>query len=192
MYNIRKKDAIINKVKRASIVLYIRKFLPIVIIVFLIGMSFLLGFWNVREFEYDTDRLVNVTRSELDSYVREYLGRNIFSISPSQIEKDILESNGYINRVNVKKVLPDKLRVDIQEYIPYYSGYSSDSCLIFSKEGVLLAEICTECKQECFVQVDTLSNVYISSDSVIENNGRLIFYEEVSSIIDILDNIIRG
>lgn len=184
--NIQKKDVMINRIKRIPLVVFLKKSIPVLVFLLLLFLSFVFGLWNVRSFEYNDTQLVNVKKSELDSYVSEYVNQNIFLVKPNEIQKTILESNGYIKEVYIKKVLPSKLEITIKEYVPSYLGYSSERCLLFADSGEMIQEVCKECKEECLSnEVDT-SLVYITSQSTLENAKRLIFFEEIDGIRKVL------
>lgn len=142
--------------------------------------------WNIKKFEYSNLQFVNVSKEQLDSYVEKFKGRNIFLISPSEIEREIGKSNGYISSVYAKKVLPNKILISLEEYIPYYLGYSSSKCNLFSKEGIKLEDICEECEKECLEYSNSLEVIYILSDSVLESGNMLIFQEEFEMISRVL------
>ncbi len=182
--SIQRNEAVINRIRRVPFVVFLKKILPVIIFLLLLFLSFVFGLWNVRSFEYIDSELRNVSTEELDSYLSEYIGRNIFLIKPIDIQKSILEGNGYVREVQVKKVLPSKLRITIKEFTPLYIGYSSDVCLLFADTGEEIAQICSECKQECTGNETEL--VTITSESILENNGKLIFYMEIYRIQKVL------
>jgi len=181
-----KREVAINKVKRTPIVIFLRRVLPFIIIIILIFITFLIGFWNVKKFEYDESKLNNVSTVELDAYLADFIGRNIFTVTPDEIKSVLIKSNGFIKNVYVKKVLPSKLNITVEEHTPLYIGYSTDRCLLFSDTGILISEICTNCKQECTVNEESLGKVLIESTSVIESEKRLIFFDEISKVGKVL------
>lgn len=184
--NIQKKDVIINRFKRIPVIVFLKRSLPILIFLLLLVLSFVFGLWNVRQFEYNDAELVNVKRSELDSYVSEYLDQNIFLLKQKDLQKTILENNGYVKEVYIKKILPSKLEITIKEYTPSYLGYSSDRCLLFADNGEMVQEVCKDCKDKCLSSEVDISLVYITSESSLENAERLIFFEEIDGIRKVL------
>ncbi len=179
--DLRKRNKVINRVKRFSVVVFLRGIFPILIFIIILFLSFILGFWNIKRFEYSDSSFLNITTKEIDSYLEEFKGKNIFFVSPKDVEEKILNSNSYVKRVYVKKIIPSKLLITIKEYEPYFIGYSSDTCLLFSKEGIKVEKVCAECEEICFEQGEE-SLVRISSDQALEANGRLLFYEEFQNI----------
>jgi len=46
-----KREVAINKVKRTPIVIFLRSVLPFIVIIIIIAVTFLAGFWNVKRFD---------------------------------------------------------------------------------------------------------------------------------------------
>lgn len=182
---IKKREAVINKVKRFPIVVFLKRSIPFLVLILIILLSFLFGLWNVREFDYRNSQLNNVKSEKLDLYLSEYLGKNIFILSLPEIENKLIESDGYIKDVYIKKILPWKLGLLIEEYKGAYLGYSSNRCILFADNGKTISEICKECEKEC-LEKKSSDVLYITSDSSLESNGYLLFFEEISKIQKVL------
>lgn len=182
--NLKRRSVVINRVKRIPFVVLLRRFLPLFIFIFIILLTFLFGLWNIRKLQYNTKDLKNVTPFQLDSSLSNYIGRNIFATNPNDLIAEITTNIGYVKEASVKKILPNTLRIDIIEHTPLYIGYSSNKCLLFSDTGELINEICKDCQAECTVEVSDL--VYINSNTVIESNGKLIFFEEIFKVNQLL------
>lgn len=183
---IQKTDVIVNRVKRIPIVIFLKRISPILIFLLLLFLSFVFGLWNIRDMKFNERELKYISSTELESYVSEFLEKNIFLLKPSKVGEKILESNGYVEEVYVKKVLPGKLEIKIKEHTPLYLGYSSDTCLLFADTGEKILEICKECSEECSIDLGDTSIVYITSESTLESGGRLIYFEEVYMIQKVL------
>lgn len=184
--DLRKRKKVINRVKRFSVVIFLRRIYLILIFIILLFLSFLLGLWNIKRFEYANSSLSNISTEEIDSYIEGFKGKNIFSVSPKEVEEAIYNGSGYVKKVYVKKIVPSKLLITIEEYEPYFIGYSSDTCLLFSKEGIKVDKLCEECEDICFEQGDE-SLVRILSDQALEANDRLLFYNEFHNILLLLE-----
>ncbi len=182
----RKKHVVINRVKRVPLVVSLRRFTPFLIFLFIVFLSFVLGIWNIRNFQYGDSKLENVSKEDLDLYLSEFKGKNIFLLRPIEVVDTLYLSNGYIKDVTVKKILPSTLSISIEEFLPFYIGYSSNSCLLFANTGSLIKEICKDCEQECKEEIETTNMVYINSDSVLESNDKLIFFEEIYKVEKLL------
>lgn len=183
----KKRNVILNKVRRVPVIVFLKRIMPIIIFILIVGLSFLIGLWNVRNFEYGDSKFQNVSSKDIDSYLSLFLKKNIFVIKPDDVANTLKSSNGYINIVSVKKILPSSLSIYIEEYIPFYFGYSSNSCLLFADTGELIKEICKECETDCKKESDTSQMVYINSNSVIESNNKLIFFEEIFKVKSLLE-----
>ncbi len=181
-----KQNVLINKVKRVPLIIFLKKILPIIVFLAILGVSFLIGFWNVKWFQYSSTEFKNITTQELDSYIEEYRGKNIFLLSQRLVENTLKESNGYIKKVYIKKSLPRKLLINIEEYTPLYIGYSSESCLLFADTGELISTICEECEVECTQYASDYNYTLIISESLLESGGKLIYYEEVYKVERVL------
>lgn len=175
---------LVNRIKRTAVVIFLRKISWILILISILLISFLLGVWNIQSFEYVNSNKVYV--NDIDTYVSEYIGSNIFLIQPKDIENDILSSNSYVKSVNIEKILPNKILVTVNEYIPKYVGYFSNRCVLFSIEGKELEEYCKDCENECLEHSNILNSIYIKSDTLLSSESKLIFLDEISSISALL------
>lgn len=182
--NFKKSRVVINRVKRIPFVVLLKKFLPLLIFIFIVLLSFVFGLWDVKNLQYNTDDLKNVTYFDLDSSLSQFIGENIFLIKPNELTNEIYSHIGFVKKASVKKILPNTLRISIEEHIPLYIGYSSNRCLLFSDTGDLIEEICKDCENDC--TSESSERVYINSNSVIESNGKLIFFEEIFKVNKLL------
>jgi hypothetical protein len=149
-------------------------------------VTFLAGLWNIKKIEYNESELSNVSVIQLDTYLSDYILKNIFTVNTNDIKSVLINSNGYIKNVYIKKVLPSKLSIKIEEFVPLYIGYSSDRCLLFSDTGNLIFEICTNCEQECLANVENKGKISINSTSILENEKKLIYFNEIFKIQKVL------
>ena len=191
----------LNRVKRFPFVVFLKKIFPILIFLIIFVITLLIGVWDIKKFKYSNSEFDNVSKEQIDSYVESFKGKNIFVVDPSEIEYEIRNGNGYISEVYAKKVLPNSISISFKEYEVRYTGYSSDVCHFFSKEGVRLEEVCSECEKECLEYSTSLESIYISSESVLESNRLLIYREEFDKISKLLSqfgyeikdiNIVKG
>jgi len=183
---IQKTDMVVNRVKRIPIVIFLKRISPVLFLLLLLYLSILFGLWNIRNIEFNEKELKYISEEELESYVYEFLEENIFLLRPSVIEEKILKSNGYVEEVYVKKILPGKLDITIKEYTPIYLGYSSETCMLFADSGEKVLEVCKECSEECSTDSWDTALVYITSESALESGERLIFFEEIHMIQKVL------
>ena len=199
--NLDMSNSVLNRIKRFPLVIFLRKISPILIFLAILGVTLLIGVWDIKDFKYSNSKFINVSEEQLGSYIQPFWGKNIFLVDPSDIENEIKNSNGYISEVYAKKILPNKIEISFEEYEVRYTGYSSNVCHFFSKEGIRLEEICKECESECMEYSTSLQSIYVSSESVLESGKLLIYREEFDKIsrllskfgYDIKDiNIVKG
>jgi len=175
-------SSLVNRIKRFSFVVFLKKISFVLIILGIFTLSLFFGVWNIKHFDYANSKFVNVSKEQMDSYLEIFKGKNIFLVSPSEIEKEVNKNNGYISSANAKKVLPNKILIYFEEYMPYYLGYSSGKCHLFSQEGIKLEEICEECEKECLEYSVSQQLIHILSNSVLESGNMLIFQQEFETI----------
>ena len=181
-----KTQAIVNKINRFSPIVFFKKYLLLFLLLLLFFLSNILGFWNVREIQFDLKEKTNVDILSLQNSTEEIKGRNIFFVSPSEVQSLLNSQNGFVKRIYVEKRIPFTLYIQIEEYEPKFLGYASERCTLFSSEGVRISEICKECEDECKENLDRYSSIYISSNASLENEKRLIYQVEISNVLEIL------
>ncbi|NLZ24469.1 FtsQ-type POTRA domain-containing protein [Candidatus Dojkabacteria bacterium] len=181
-----KRSVVFNKIKRNSVTIFLKKYLPYILFFTLLGFSFVFHFWDIKKIEFNLSELKYLDSNELDIYLEEYVGMNLFLVDPNEIEKVLINGNGFVKSVLTEKILPNRLKISITEYTPYYSGYSLDKCFLFSSEGTKIDILCEECEDECWEVSSEYSQIYISSNSVIESANNLIFFDEIRRIEEIL------
>jgi hypothetical protein len=180
------KSESLNKLKRISLVIYLRKFTWLFVLLLVFALTLVLGVWNVREIEFSEHGVTNSDRNSLYSSVQVYIGEVIFLIDNSNIEEKIVKENSFVKRAIIEKKAPSSLFITIEEHTPKYATYSLDKCILFSNQGDKIIKACEECEDTCAQEVAYWSPIYIVSSSSLETTGRLIFYEEVRQIVKVL------
>lgn len=180
-------SVIINKIKRFSVVILLKRFLPLLLLISFFFISILLGIWNIQRFVYSNDNFELVSKEDVSNSLKQYLGKNIFLIKPFDIKESVLQSSGYVKSVYVKKNIPNTIFLTLQEYDVGYIAYYGNICSFFSTEGIYLEKKCEQCEQECRGYVLNEDTVYIYSDTVLESGKRLIFIQE----FDIISKVLR-
>ncbi|MDX9739355.1 MAG: FtsQ-type POTRA domain-containing protein [Candidatus Dojkabacteria bacterium] len=181
-----RKEAIVNRIKRFSLIVFIKKYIVFFILLAILALSLLFGLWNVREIEFSLQEDSNSKEVALNDSVEDIKGKNIFLLSPSEIEQRVVKENGFVKKIYVEKRIPFKIYIEVQEHIPAYIGYSSNRCVLFSQEGVHIKEICKDCLEGCMESVAEYSSVFVLSDATLESSKRLIFYSEFNDILKVL------
>ncbi|PKN02758.1 hypothetical protein CVU76_01855 [Candidatus Dojkabacteria bacterium HGW-Dojkabacteria-1] len=181
-----KTQALVNRISRFSPVVFLRRYILLIAFLLFFLISNIVGLWNVRNIEFGIKEDSNVNISTLGEYVEEIKGKNIFLVTPSEVEEKLNEYNGFVKSINVEKRIPSTLYIQIEEYEPKFLGYASQRCKLFSEEGVRIVEICKECEEECVQYTDIYPSIYISSNSSLENSRKLIYTEEIVKGLEIL------
>jgi hypothetical protein len=178
-----KSYAFLNRLNRVSVIVFFKKYSPVFITILLFVLSNVLGFWNVRNIQFELKEESNINALELEERVSSFKGENIFLLTPDEVKEALFEENGYIKEAYVEKKIPSTLSIKIEEYIPLYIGYSSERCVLYSSEGSRIRELCKECLEECTDE----SLISISSNSLLESGKRLIYIDEIQKISKLLD-----
>ena len=182
-----RKEAIVNRIKRISLVVFIKKYIVFFLLLLILVLSLSFGFWNVREIEFSLQEGSNSKELTLNESVESVKGKNIFLVSPLELEESVMKENSFVKKIYVEKRVPFKIYIRVQEYIPAYIGYSSNRCVLFSQEGVNIKEICKECLESCMESIAEYSAVFVLSDATLESSKKLIFYSEFNDILKVLD-----
>ena len=181
-----KTRTVINKIGRFSPVVFIKKYIILFVFLIILPLSFLFGLWNVKNIDFElpdksyTD--INMLKASADIFK----GQNIFLLSIDDIQSSLGKKNEFVKRIIVEKRIPFTLHILVGEYTPSFMGYSSDRCVLFSKEGIHIKELCTECLDQCTEFLGIYPAVYVESTSALENSNKLIYIEEIGDILDIL------
>lgn len=107
---------------------------------------------------------VNLKREDVLSLSGISVGQSIFSVKTGDIYKR-LKDNFWIKDVSVRKELPDKFSIKINERVPVAILKSNGSYLI-NDDGVVLAELMEGEERELPMIIDTEALRYKAGDSV--------------------------
>jgi len=176
----------INKIKRFSVVCFVKKYYIPFIVIGLFILSLLLGFWNIRVIDYSNSDLKYVDKGKLEEGFNNIYGNNIFSLKPNDVVFELKNSSGFIKSVYVDKVIPSKLVLEIQEYEPKYVFYFSNSCNLYSSDGERLMSLCEDCVSECKQMSLDWDVIYITSSDLLDEGERFIYYSEIADILTLL------
>lgn len=117
-----KKDFIKKQRKRDKRIKRIKLFFKILLLIGIIGGTIAFAtcspIFNIQNIEVINNKQLSV--ETIVSLSQLSTGQNIFKFFNSQIEQNI-KSNPYIESVEVKRVLPNKVQIDVKEREPKYS-----------------------------------------------------------------------
>lgn len=93
------------------------------------------SFFQIKHIEVNRNK--NVTREEIIKLSSIYYGENIFRINKKNSMKSIFQ-NPYVKMIKIKRIIPDKVVIDIIErqaaaYVPYVGSY-----LNIDEDGMIL------------------------------------------------------
>ena len=194
----KKRSFLKDRIMRFKVVTFIRKNLILSVFVFLLILSLLVGFWDIKKYElYDLDG--GTVSEEISFSVGDYLkenvtGANYFLLSPSSLEGDLYLHVPKLKDVKVEKVAPNKLILFLEVFDEKYSAYLRDQkCYLLSYEGIVLDSVCEEAKGECCQQY-ALDNslIYFSSQEVEPSisegeKDKLLIMEEVGKMVKVVE-----
>ena len=119
-----------NKKKVRRLVL-----LVIIMLTMLMTLCLKLSYFNIVTIEIIGN--ANVSKIEINKSSNIALGNNIFYANFSDMKKQILK-NPYVLGVKVKKVLPNKVKINIEERVAVFYGKVNNTYYILDNKGILL------------------------------------------------------
>ncbi|MGK0468021.1 cell division protein FtsQ/DivIB [Clostridium sp.] len=109
--------------------------LGIIMVSTLITLCFKLPYFNITQIEIVGN--VNVPISKINEQINTHLNTNIFYASFADSKSDIVK-NPYTLGVTIKKKLPNKIIIQVEERVAIFYGKVKDTYYIMDNEGVLL------------------------------------------------------
>ncbi len=91
--------------------------------------------FNIREIQVVGNQ--RVSKDTIISLSRLSIGENIYKTSSNKIKKNIKE-NAYIGRVDIKKILPNKIIINVKERKPTYMLEYASSYAYINNQGYIL------------------------------------------------------
>jgi cell division septal protein FtsQ len=175
-----------RKILRIKPIVWAQRYWFFLSLILIVICTFLFGTYDIRKITYKSKDNQYVKESTVRDLISDNLGRNFFGINPDTLEQKFLE-NAYVKSVDVEKVFPNELVVEIEEYVPFLLFESESICNIFSIEGVLLE---TKTEIDCTEYAKEIEVIYFKGEStqIVEEEGKKYFYlsDEVSDISKVL------
>lgn len=186
-----------DRILRFRPVVFLKKNLSVFILVFLFLITMLLGVWNIKKYTItDMNGLEISTEisTMVDGYVEEYIkGKNYFSFSSNTYEKDILSKVSYIKGANIEKVVPNKLEIFVDLYIPQGVALIRDEqCYLLSEEGVVLENLCSEDIVNCCKNYSSEKSLYTFTSSEVDisdiddGKQKLLVMDSIAKVIKVI------
>ncbi len=194
---IKKKNYFIEKISRFRPIAFVLKNKYVFILLTLFFFSYFLGFWNIKKYELVSEEISipTVLQKDIDLYIKkEILGKNFFSFSSSQIERNIYLKFNYIKKINVEKSVPNRISVSLEVYEKEYVAYLGDkSCYLLSSDGYMLENLCKEDVMSCCDKYSTDNSIKYFVASTLnlsqDSNGRyrLLVIDNVSKLVSVFE-----
>ena len=155
--------------------------LGIIMISTLITLCFKLPYFNITQIEIVGN--VNVPIAKINEQINTHLNSNIFYASFVDSKNDIVK-NPYTLGVTIKKILPNKIRIQVEERVAIFYGKVKDTYYIIDNEGVLL-EKRSDIKDMNIVNLSGIDFENSKVGNTVISNGRKInIASNISNIIN--------
>lgn len=111
--------------------------LLIVVIVMLVAivLVFVSGAFNISEIIVEGNS--RISAEQIVSFSEIEKGTNLFAISKKEITQKLKE-NSYVNQVQIKRCLPDKIKLVIEEREPEFALQLANSFVYMNRQGYVL------------------------------------------------------
>lgn len=112
-----------------------------ILIAFIIFFLPKLEFFIIDQFEINTvsgEKIVNIDKEAVLKIVSENKKENFFTFNNQEYEKKILEVDSKIKTVYIKKVLPNKAIIFLEERFPVLTIYTKTNCVLVAEDGYIL------------------------------------------------------
>lgn len=187
-----------DRIIRFKPVAFVKKNLPIFIVLLLFLVTILIGIWNIKKYTITDLNGLDVPQNIstlIDKYMEEKLiGRNYFSFATTSFENDMTVSVPYIKNVNIEKVIPNKLEIFVNLYNPASTALIRDvECYLLSDEGIVLDTICKEDTSNCCKNYASENSLYLFTsadvDSSYNSGGKqeLLIMENINKIVKVVN-----
>lgn len=188
-----------ERLSRFRPVVFLKKNLPIFLFLLLLLISFLVGLWNIKNFE-----ILEESGGEIDENVSrmvgEYLkknvkGKNFFLIHSNKLGEDLVENIPFIKFASVSKNVPNSILIVLDVLTPEFVAYTGDNrCTLLSLEGNVLENLCEDEEdiRKCCENYHSKKNIAVfkSKDLSIaklsSGKERLLVMETLSKVIKVI------
>ncbi|HHX99370.1 TPA: hypothetical protein GX533_01660 [Candidatus Dojkabacteria bacterium] len=188
-----------ERLSRFRPVVFLKKNLPIFLFLLLLLISFLVGLWNIKNFE-----ILEESGGEIDEnvsrMVEEYLkknvkGKNFFLIHSNKLGEDLVENIPFIKFASVSKNVPNSILIVLDVLTPEFVAYTGDNrCTLLSIEGNVLENLCEDEEdiKKCCENYHSEKNIAVfkSKDLSIaklsSGKERLLVMETLSKVIKVI------
>ncbi|MCW8930038.1 MAG: FtsQ-type POTRA domain-containing protein [Gammaproteobacteria bacterium] len=145
-----------------------RLFLMVIIFSLLVSLVMFVNWLNEPDnFPFKkvelVNRLENQESNELQMVAANALNGGFFSLNVDEFRAELLDKLPWVKSVSVRKVWPNKLLVEIVEFIPVVRWVSAENYLLSEKEGINFSEK----KTDDFINFKLKNYQLLSQDGTI-------------------------
>lgn len=179
-YIIANSEKLLNKRKKKK---KVRNLMLLVIIMVstLVTLCLKLPYFNITNVEIIGN--VNVSNAKINEQVSAHLNNNIFYASFVDSKKQIIK-NPYTLDVTIKKKLPNKILVEVEERVAVFYGKVKDTYYIIDNEGILL-EKRSNIKDMNIVNLVGLNpEKFNVGDIILSENRKIEMANDIANIIN--------
>jgi len=187
-----------DRILRFRPVVFLKKNIPVLILILIFLMTMIIGVWNIKKYTITDMNGLEISAeisTMIDGYVEEYIkGKNYFSFSSNTYERDILSKVSYIKSANIEKVVPNKLEIFVDVYIPKGVALIRDEqCYLLSEEGIVLENLCSEDIKNCCKNYASERSIYTFTSSEVDTsdieNGKqkLLVMDSMAKVIKVIN-----
>ncbi len=195
-----------DRILRFKPIVFLKRNIPIFAIIFIFLITMLIGIWNIKTYTVTDlnglDIPTNVSQT-INTYVDENIkGKNYFSFSSNTYEKDILSKVSYIKSANIEKVVPNKLEIFVDVYMPKgVALIRNEQCYLLSEEGIVLENLCEEDIENCCKNYASEKSLYILTSSEVDASDlgnekeKLLVMDSIGRVIKVVETygyVIKG
>ncbi len=109
--------------------------IAMLLIIVAIVFVFVSGAFNISEIMVEGNN--RISNEQIVSFSEIEKGTNLFAISKKEI-MDKIKANSYVDRVRIKRVLPDKIKLVIAEREPEFALQLANSFVYMNRQGYIL------------------------------------------------------
>jgi cell division protein FtsQ len=179
-YIIENKEKLLYRRKKKK---KVRRLILLVIIMIstLITLCLKLSYFNITNIEVRGN--ANVSEAQIKDKANIELGSNIFYMNFNDSKKQIMK-NPYILGMKIKKVLPNKILIEIEERVAVFYGKANNAYYVLDNKGILL-EKRTDIKGMNLVELVGFNyeESKVGSLIVAKDNRKISIANEITNII---------
>lgn len=130
------------------------------------GLSRLFEQTNYLEIkEIEVSGVEQLSSEEINKQLEQYRGRSLYSVDATLIEYELVNSFPFLKTAFVRKILPDRLEVEVQERFPVFSYMNIAGAYLVDEEGVIARVLLYEESNELSTEELAIIEGYIDPNS---------------------------